>query len=101
MRVVLFVVEVMFSGVVAIVVLRVLGAVVILEMWRILLDWLVLTIRTGIQVVGMEKLDKAEHAELRESGLEDWRAGGMERGLLRAWRTRSFRTAEGRAEGLE
>ena len=68
MRVVLFVVEVMFSGVV-VVELRVSGAVVMLEMWRVLLDWLVLTMGTGAQDVGTEKLNKAEHAELRESGL--------------------------------
>ena len=31
--------------------------------------WLVLTTRAGMQDVGMEYLDKSEHAELSESGL--------------------------------
>lgn len=39
------------------------------EMLRLVVGWLVLTMGPGIQDVGMEWLDKAEHAELRESGL--------------------------------
>ena len=68
MRAVLFVVRVVFWGF-TIVELRMMGAVVVEEMGRLVAGRVVLKMGVGIQDVGMEWLDKAEHAELRESGL--------------------------------